>query len=146
MILPHKTEICVADGRKFLLLVNVGDTVHPDLQVIREVAQDNPKTTEQGSDRPGRMFESDNVRSSAYDETDFHQVSEDRFAAEMTDVLNRRAMEKRFEKLVIIAPPATLGEMRRHYHKNVLDRLVAEIGKEATNLPSDEIVRMIDAA
>jgi protein required for attachment to host cells len=146
MILPHKTEICVADGRKFLLLVNEGDAVYPDLEVIHAEAQENPRDRDQGSAPPGRVSQSVGPRNSAYDETDFHQLSEERFAADVAEILRKRALAGRFEKLVVVAPPRTLGEMRQHYHKEVASRIVGEIAKEATNRPPDEIGAMIQSA
>ena len=146
MILQHKTEICVADGRKLLLLVNEGDTKFPDLQVIREEEQELLRDRELSSDRPGRSFQSFGARRSSYEETDFKQLAEDRFAADVADILKKRALSGKTERLIVIAPPATLGEMRKHYHKEVADRIVAEIAKEATNLPPDAIAAMVEAA
>lgn len=146
MILHHKTEICVADGRKLLLLVNAGDDRFPDLQVIHAEEHDNPPDRYQSTDRPGRSFQSADSRRSAYSETDFQQLSEDRFATEVTAILNKRALANCFDALVVIAPPKTLGEMRQHYHKQVESRIVREIAKEATNLSPDDIAAMIAAA
>ncbi|NKB16570.1 MAG: host attachment protein [Sphingomonadales bacterium] len=146
MLLPHKTEVCVADGRKLLLLVNEGDAKFPDLQVIRVEEQDNPPDRVQSTDRPGRSFNSMSNHRSAYAETDFQQLAEDRFAADAADILRKRALANRFDKLVVIAPPSTLGEMRKKYHKEVEARIVGEIAKEATNLPPEGIAAMIDAA
>jgi protein required for attachment to host cells len=47
-------------------------------------------------------------------------------------LLKKRALNNDFESLIIIAPPKTLGELRKHYHKEVSDRLKAEIGKDLT--------------
>lgn len=146
MILKHNTEVCVADGRKLLLLVNAGDTKFPDLQVIRLEEQDNPPNREQKTERPGRTFSSAGVRRSAYEDADFQQLAEDRFAADAADILRKRALENRFEELIVIAAPKTLGELRSHYHKEVVARIIAEIAKEATNLPPDAIAAMIEAA
>jgi protein required for attachment to host cells len=146
MILQHKTEVCVADGRKLLLLVNEGDSRFPDLQVVRLEEQTLVPDRELSADRPGRTFNSFDNRRSGYEDTDFRQLAEDRFAAEAAGILNRRALAGCFERLIVIAPPATLGAMRKKYHKAVEARMVAEIAKEATNLPPDAIAAMIDAA
>ena len=65
-------------------------------------------------------------------ETDFHQLEEDRFAAETAEMLKKRALNNEFESLIIVAPPKTLGELRKHYHKEVEDRLRGEISKDLT--------------
>ena len=33
---------------------------------------------------------------------------------------------------IIVAPPKTLGEMRKHYHKEVSQRLSGELDKDLT--------------
>lgn len=79
-------------------------------------------------------------------ETDFHQLEEDRFAAEAAGMLNRGALSNNYEDLIIIAPPKTLGELRKHYHKEVSARLTAEIAKDLTGHPVKEIEKILAAA
>ena len=43
------------------------------------------------------------------------------------------------EALIIVAPPKTLGELRKHYHKEVEGRIEAEIAKDLTGHPVDRI-------
>ena len=40
----------------------------------------------------------------AYEETDFHQLEEDRFAAETAELLRKRALRNEFESLIVVAP------------------------------------------
>ena len=79
-------------------------------------------------------------------ETDYHQQEEDRFAAETADMLKRRAMKQEFESLIIVAPPKMLGELRKHYHKEVTDRLVGEIAKDLTGHPVPDIEAALQKA
>jgi protein required for attachment to host cells len=146
MLLAHNTEVCVADGRKLLLLVNAGDTRAPDLQVIRQEEQSLGPNRDLSTDRPGRTFNSADSRRSGYEETDFKQLAEERFAIEAAAILNTRALAGMFDKLIVIATPRTLGEMRPRYHKELSTRIIAEIAKEATNLSPDGIARMIAEA
>ena len=132
MQVPHNAMVVVADGRKMLFLRNEGDNVHLNLQVERKRVQDNPDNIDQRTDAPGRTFSSVGTGRSAYEETDFHQLEEDRFAAETAELLKKRALNNDFESLIIVAPPRTLGELRKHYHKEVSDRLTAELDKDLT--------------
>ena len=59
--------------------------------------------------------------------------------------LNERALRNDFESLVVVAPPKTLGELRKHYHKEVEKRLVGEVPKDFTNLPVPEIEILLQA-
>ena len=139
MNLPNNTLVLVADGRKMLFLRNHGNAIKMDLRVEAHYQQDNPANHDQGSAAPGRSVASVGSRRSAMEETDFHQIEEDRFAAEAADLLRKRALGGDFETLVVVAPPRTLGELRKHYHKEVANRIVDEIDKDLTGRPIDEI-------
>ena len=157
MRVPHDSFVLVADGRKMLFFRNEGDAEFPNLAIERKRVDDNPPDREQGSDQAGRAFVSAGSprtgsavsagahNRSAYSETDFHQLEEDRFAAEAAGMLNERALRNEYESLVVVAPPKTLGEMRRHYHKEVEKRLAAEVAKDLTNAPVEEIERILQA-
>lgn len=151
MRVPHDSCVLVADGRKLLFFRNEGDSEFPNLSVERKRVEPNPRDSEQGTDQPGRAFTGAGTQAmnhghrSAYEETDFHQLEEDRFAAEAAEMLKRRALRNDFESLVVVAPPRTLGELRKHYHKEVEKRLAAEVPKDLTNLPVEEIERILQA-
>jgi protein required for attachment to host cells len=156
MRVPHNSCILVADGRKLLFFRNEGDAEFPNLEVERKREEPNLMDREIGSDTAGRTFASAGSprmgalsagahNRSAYEETDFHQLEEDRFAAQAAEMLNARALRDEFEALVVVAPPKTLGELRKHYHKEVEKRLVAEVPKDLTNLPVQEIERVLQA-
>ncbi|WP_336959127.1 host attachment family protein [Sphingobium aquiterrae] len=145
MLIDHGTLIMVADGRKMLVFRNAGTGARPRLETEAVRAQDNPASRDQASDAPGRM-DTPRGPGSAMEPTDFHDLEERHFAQEAAALLNRRALDNDFEKLIIVAPPTTLGEMRRHYHKAVEQRLVAEIAKDLSNHPVPEIEKIIDAS
>jgi protein required for attachment to host cells len=83
---------------------------------------------------------------SAYEEVDFHQLEEDRFAQETAEMLKRRALSNDYESLIIVAPPRTLGELRKHYHKEVEKRLAGEIAKDLTGHPVPDIEKILQSA
>jgi protein required for attachment to host cells len=137
MQVPHNAFVVVADGRKLLFLRNEGDAEFPNLQVEKKlIDRHNPDHHEQASDlaggasgtrATGAQWGAGNM-----DEVDFHQLEEDRFAAETAGLLKDWAMRNEFESLIVVAPPRTLGELRKHYHKEVSDRLAGEIDKDLT--------------
>jgi protein required for attachment to host cells len=146
MQVPHNTFVVVADGRKMLFFRNEGDAEFPKLQVERKQVQENPADRDQKTDAPGHTFDaSGSAGRSAYEEVDFHQLEEDRFAAETAEMLKKRALRNEFESLIIVAPPRTLGELRKHYHKEVEKRLAAEVAKDLTGHPVAEIEKILQA-
>jgi protein required for attachment to host cells len=142
LTLKHDAWVVVMDGEKALFLRNEGDEKFVNLQVFREFEQDNPPTREQGTARPGRMNDSLG-RKSAVEETDWHRVAEDRFAEEIADRLYRQVHKGNFGELVLAAPPKLLGTLRKRLHKEVRDRIVAEIGKDLTGHPVGEIEKIV---
>ncbi|AMK18605.1 MULTISPECIES: host attachment family protein [Sphingobium] len=143
MWIDHGAMVLVADGRKMLVFRNKGDRTNPNLEAETVKVQDNPYDRDQASDAPGRAFNSVGSRRSAMEQTDFHELEETRFAAEAADLLKRGALSNDYEKLIVVAPPTALGEMRKRYHKEVQSRLVGEIAKDLANHPVPEIERII---
>lgn len=146
MQVPHDTFVVVADGKKMLFLRNEGDAEFPKLELERKREQELRSDSEMKTDEAGRTFDaSGGAGRSAYEETDFHQLEEDRFAAETAELLKQRAMRNEYDALIVVAPPRTLGELRKHYHKEVQKRLTAEIAKDLTGHPLPEIEKILIA-
>jgi protein required for attachment to host cells len=108
--------------------------------------QENPATRDQGSDRPGRYSDGPSVHRSAVEDTDWHRVGKERFAEKIAERLYKLAHRGAFKEIVLIAPPQVLGEMRRKLHKEVFDRIRAEIPKTLANHTIVEIEGLLQAA
>lgn len=146
LILKHGLWVVVADGEKALFLKNEGDAKFPDFQVVQEMEQENRATREQGVERPGRYSDGPSAHKSAFQETDWHRLNKERFADDIAERLYKQAHAGAYDRLVIVAPPQVLGEMRRKLHKEVVGKLVAEIPKTLTNQPVWDIEKMLMAA
>src|SRR5262249_56428762 len=143
MLIPQDTLVLVGDGRRALFLRNKGGAGHPDLFAERVMEQSNPPTHEQGTDRPGRYAAPDGTSRSATEQTDWHQQAEDRFASQVAEVLYKKAHEHAFERLIVAAPPKSLGSMRRAFRKELAAKVTAEIPKDLTAHALTEIARLI---
>lgn len=135
MQLPNNSVVLVADGRKSLFFRNEGDGESPSLAIENKAEFANPDHNEQASDLAGQSMRTKDGHGGSMTEVDFHRQEEDRFAAELAETLKERALANDFEALIIAAPPKTLGELRKHYHKEVERRIVGEIAKDLVNLP-----------
>ncbi|MBE9635565.1 host attachment protein [Salipiger mangrovisoli] len=142
-ILSNGTWVLVADGEKALFLRNDVDERDPDLNVVRIETQENPPDREQSANRPGRMADGGPGQKSALDDTDWHELAKERFADELAEILYKLAHKGRFERIVLVAPPATLGELRAKLHKEVSSKVVAELDKTLTNHPLDKIEKLL---
>lgn len=142
--IAHDTWILVGDGRKALMLRNDGTPQRPSLNVV-DVLKDgaNPPTHAQGADRPGRVMQSANGKRSAVEQTDWHEIAEERFATAIAQKLNAAANSDRFEKLILVAPPNTLAALRKNLDSKATQRIVAEVNKDLTKHPVPEIARLL---
>ena len=147
MHLQHGTSVFVTDGRKALLLRNDGDAEFPDLRLIQKWEAPAPSGRDLTTDAPGRVFSSrgGSSRRSSYDEQDLHEQAETRFAGHIADVMNDRASEDPTNDLVLVAPPRTLGQLRKHLRREVSERISLEIPKDLVKHPLPEIERILAA-
>jgi len=139
--IPHGGLVLVGDGSRAVFLRNHGSPQAPSFAVENVLQQNNPPTREQGTDRPGRLGKVGSVGTfrNALEETDWHRIGEERFAAQIADSLYRLAHSNQFERLVIVAPPKVLGVLRKMLHKEVLDRVENEVPKELASCSVEEI-------
>ena len=137
------TWVLVAESEKALFLENVADAENPHLVVTREEHQDNPSDREQSANRPGRVQDTGVGQRSALDDTDWHELAKERFAADLAEKLYHEAHEGNFERLILVASPQVLGALRDELHQEVTKRIVGEVDKTLTNHPLDEIEEML---
>jgi protein required for attachment to host cells len=144
MPLPNNALVLVTDGRKTLFFRNRGDQNQIDLRTEAHDEREDAKDSEMKTDAPGTQAQSGGHGRSTYEETDFHQLEEDRWAKTAAEDVNRRALANDFEALAIIAPPKTLGELRKQLHKEAERRVVCQISKEMTGHPVADIEKLIE--
>ncbi|EAR52762.1 hypothetical protein OG2516_01009 [Oceanicola granulosus HTCC2516] len=141
--IDNGTWVLVADGEKALFLENMTDAENPNLRVVKKEEQDNPPDREQSANRPGRMQDTGVQQRSAMDDTDWHELAKERFADDMAELLYGMAHRGRFDKIVLVAAPNVLGEIRDKLHKEVADKVVGEIPKTLTNHPIGDIEKIV---
>ena len=137
--IEHDTWILIGDGEKALFFRNDGDADYPNFKILRVLEQENPSTSAQGTDAPGSRSDGPGPHRSAMEPTDWHMLEKHRFAKEVADALYKAAHKGRFSKLVVVAPPVTLGDLRKGFHKEVANRVVAEVDKTLTGHPPEKI-------
>ncbi len=143
--IPHNALVFVGDGRKALFLRNQGDEKFPNLRTEKVFEDENPRSHEQGTDRPGRVAESAATgRRSTVEPTDWHQIEEHRFARRVATTIEQMVRASKAKALVVVAPPRTLADLRDAIHADVKACVVAEINKDLTKHPVWEIESMLE--
>ncbi|HVJ70533.1 MAG TPA: host attachment family protein [Sphingomicrobium sp.] len=144
MPLPNNALVLVTDGRKTLFFRNEGDENQIDLRTEAHDEREDAPDREMKTDAPGAIGQSAGYSGRvAYEETDFHQLEEDRWAHSAAEEVNKRVLRNDFDVLAIVAPPKTLGELRKKLHKEAERRVICEIPKEMTRRPIPDIEALL---
>jgi len=131
MMIPNGATVAVVDGEKLALFKNTG---HEGISLTAlAIPPIEPGTASRGHHSSGANPDNDTQ-------------AEDGFAGGVAALLNKQALEGKFDALLVIAAPKTLGELRKHWHKALEAKLVGEIAKDLAGLPTDQIAKAIDAA
>lgn len=128
MLVAHAAHIMVIDGANRTLFRNRGNDFAPDLERIDHRHRQTGRTTDLGTDKPGRSFQSSGSARSAHESSDYHQQEEDRFANEAADQLN--VLLTAGASAILIAAPHVLGVMRNRLVPEARSRITAEIDKD----------------
>jgi protein required for attachment to host cells len=98
------------------------------------------------ADRPGRAFSSEGPGRSAMEYGSDPVAEEERaFCGEVLDLLESHLGKGDFDRLVVAAPPDTLGRLRDQRSKRIAEATVAEASKDYLNLsPKDLRARLAE--
>lgn len=134
------TWVMVADGARARVFVKEGAkkglTELPD----GNFAGSRQSSRELGGDRPGRTFDSAGPGRHAMEPpSDPHKLAETDFVRSLTEWLSEQEKRNAFERLVLIAAPRALGELRRLLPDNVARHVDGEIAADLVSADVQEI-------
>ncbi len=135
----NTTWVVVADGARAHFYASDGVSLTPALDHDIAVPTRSAARDAQ-SDRPGRSFDSAGQGRHAMEPPTEWKTQEKRVLAHaVADELSEAAMKHSFDRLVVVAPPEMLGELRQAFDKTVGQMVVAEIGKDLTHMPIHQL-------
>mgnify|MGYP000355142330 CR=1 FL=1 len=139
-----RTGILIADGGRARMLLATG--IGKPLQQIEGADYRNPvpPDRELARDKPPRVHESMSPARYASERDDLHEREERRFALELAKMLDARLEAREFDRLAIVAAPATLAVLRDAISEKVREVVIAEIDKDLTKVPNHEIRRHLE--
>ena len=136
MLLPHGTHFAVVDGEKFEFYRNSGTEADPTLTQL-----DTPKIELTNFSAGIRKQDGSAARPATTGAGGGDQLHESAHVAAVADWLNDQVLSHKIDKLVIIADPRSLGDMRKRYHKQLEAVLIGEVAKTMAGRPADEIIQ-----
>jgi protein required for attachment to host cells len=143
---PTTTWILIADGARARIFANLGPGKGIAPVEGGVLKGDHAPSRDLASDRPGRTFESADVMRHAIDPAqDPHRELKRAFAGRIASLIEERLAENAFDRLVLVAPPVTLGDLRSALSKSVKERVSAELDNDLTNTPIEELPKHLAA-
>lgn len=97
------------------------------------------------SDKPGRFRTPAGQHASTDNVTDFRHRTAGDFARHLAVRLENGRLNQEFGRLVLVAPPLFLGELRQTLPTELFRLTVAEIGKDLVHEPPGEILSHVRA-
>ena len=134
MILPLGTTVAVADGETIRLFHNTG--VKPGVHLV-EITASPPAPAHSGS---GVRHHTGSANA------DGRRLVKDDFAAATAAFLNKLSLDGTIEHLVVVSDPRTLGEMRKHFHRDLRGKIIGELAKDFSRRPLEDIASLITDA
>ncbi len=137
---PFTTWILIANGARARVLEHKG--LGSGVSAIKgmDYSQIALSSSEIMSDKPGRAFSTAGTsRSAMQSPTDPVAKREADFAQMLADVLDDKFSKKAFDRLVIFAAPKAMGDIRDALSEATKTAVLAEIPKDLTKVPNDEI-------
>ena len=135
MKVPHRALVALANGKRFVLMRNVGQPFEPKLEKVEELDLEltNFSAGVRHQDPAGQRNGS----------TDIDELAH---GAAIAEWLNTQTLRGGIGEVVIAADPKTLGQIRQHCHKELESRIVGEVAKDLVNSPVEQVERALVAA
>ncbi len=135
MKVPHHALVALANGKRFVLMRNVGQPFEPKLEKVEELDLEltNFSAGVRHQDPAGQRNGS----------TDIDELAH---GAAIAEWLNTQTLRGGIGEIVIAADPKTLGQIRQHCHKELESRIVGEVAKDLVNSPVEQVERALAAA
>jgi len=137
---PTHTWILIADGARARILQNDGPG-----KGLHEVPGgafhgDHAATHDIMSDRTGRSYSSVGPGRSAIEaHSDPHRELKKTFARQLADALADGLQRKAYDRLVIVAAPSALGDLRAALSDQVRAKVTGELAKDLTKTPDGDV-------
>jgi protein required for attachment to host cells len=132
--------VLVADSARARLFQAAGPGGH--LEEMTDLVMPSSRLQEQDlvSDRPGRAFDiAGEGRHAMEPRTSAKEVESDRFAARIAALLESERQQGSYARLVLVASPAFLGQLRSALSDQVHALVGLELDKHLVQLRADEI-------
>ena len=127
------TWIVLADGARGRIITRKTAVAPYEEALDIDLTAPHPASREILSDRPGRVHDRfGEGRHAMVPPSDPHRQEKREFAARLAALLESEREKNSFERLIIIAPPKTLGDLRQHFSPSLKAMIIEEIARDVS--------------
>ena len=142
---PIQTWIVVADGARARIFSHKGPGKPLEQVLDQDFIGDKRPAHDLGTDRPGRSHQRMGAVHHAMEpHEDLHQLEKRNFAKRVAKILDEATQKKTMDRLVLIAPAKTLGDLRAALSKQTMGLVTAEATKDLTHVSLKELPSHLD--
>ena len=139
MVQHHNQCFVIADGGHARFVRPASDNALHTLEAVDSTSV-HKRTSDLGTDRPGRSFESASpTRHAMTPRHDPHDLEKTRFAQFVGERVSAMAAEGAFNELVLVAPAHILTEIRSALDQAAVAKLVGTLPKDLVKTPDHEL-------
>lgn len=107
-------------------------------------AEMHKRSRDLGLDRPARVKESANsARHAVEPRRDLHEAAKEDFIAIVAEEIEAEHGRDQFDRLVLIAPPGVLTELKQKLSKPIAKIVVNDLQKDLTKVPDHDLTEHI---
>lgn len=137
--------VLIADGQRARLLETTGRNAPLSQALGQEFIGNALPSRDINADRPGRYSGGPGGQHHAMDwPTDPHRHEKREFARWLAEEMEEYRKKGKFERLIVVAPPQTLGDLRAEMSDALKETLRGEMNKDLTKIPVHELPEYLE--
>ncbi len=137
LIADGATARIVSDSGEGRTLASVDDV---------QLEGNNQPDRDLAADRPGRVFDRAGAgRHGMEPKTDPRRVEHERFAREIIEALGLAKQQDRYDRLVLVAPPKMMGDLRGLLPPAIAETVSCELTKDLTKISIHDLPVHLEA-
>ena len=140
---PIETLVILADDKKARFLVNRG--IGKGLQELKSLSGDGPDINVEFADRPVRSQGAPGQAQHAIDpRASVEEEARTRFLRQVRDAAHDLWRDGGYGRLVLSAPPKTLGLLRDLLPRDMTAKLAVDLDKDFLKIPARDLPRFFE--
>ena len=136
----RRTKMIVISDGEHARFVKLAEDNALRTEFCFDSASAHKRSSDLGSDKPGRGFESAAAGRHAVNQRhDLHELEKDKFSRYVGQRINEARASGGFDELIVVAPSRALAQIRETLQRATKDKLIGTLAKDLVKVPDHEL-------